>query len=94
MNIVTACQFCNSTTSRDLAPFTMQEVIGELPPDPTDAVAKVEQKLESILHEKRARVQWKLESVYRVFQDVIRPELLRRREEDAALRERRERSLG
>jgi hypothetical protein len=29
-NIVTACQFCNSVTSRDGAPFTMEEAIADL----------------------------------------------------------------
>jgi hypothetical protein len=30
-NIVTACQLCNNTTSRDRAPFTMEEVIAAPP---------------------------------------------------------------
>lgn len=92
-NIVTACQFCNSTTSRDLASFTMQEVIAQLPPDPADAVAIVEEKLQTILLEKRARVQWKLESIFRVFQREIRPELLKRREDDPTLQDRSLRRL-
>lgn len=93
MNIVTACQFCNSATSRGVAPFTMEEVIASLPADPHEAIAATEIKLQPILEEKRSRVEWKLQSVRMVFQDVIRPELLRRREDDATLRERCQRSL-
>src|SRR5918992_5681841 len=36
-NIVTGCQFCNSTTSRDRAAFTMRDVIAGLPDDPDEA---------------------------------------------------------
>lgn len=91
-NIVTACQFCNSATSRDIAAFTMDEVIANLPLDPHEAIATAAIRLQPILEAKRSRIEWKLRSVHLVFQDVIRPELLRRREEVPTLRERRERS--
>lgn len=55
-NLVTACQFCNSTTSRDRAAFTMEEAI----------------------------------ALYRAFRDEIRPALLKRRDEEPALRESRD----
>jgi hypothetical protein len=77
-NIVTACQFCNSTTSRDRAPFTMEEIIADLPADPEDALRALAQKLQEILDAKRAKVEWKLRSVYRGFQRTIRPALLER----------------
>lgn len=89
-NIVTACQFCNSTTSRDVAPFTMEDVIAELPSDPEDALHDLHEKLQMILDAKRERSQWKLRSVYRAFRNEIRPALLRRREEEPALRQARD----
>jgi hypothetical protein len=48
-NIVTACQFCNSTTSRDRSPFTMEEVIAVLPDDPEDALRAVAETLQQML---------------------------------------------
>jgi hypothetical protein len=89
-NIVTACQFCNSTTSRDRAPFTMEDVIAELPSDPEEALRLLHEKLQVILDAKRERSQWKLRSVYPAFRDEIRPGLLKRREEEPALRQARD----
>jgi hypothetical protein len=54
-NVVTACQFCNSTTSRDRAPFTMEEIIADLPADPEDALRALALKLQEILDAKRAQ---------------------------------------
>jgi hypothetical protein len=89
-NVVTACQFCNSTTSRDRAPFTMEEVIAELPLDPDEALIAVAEKLQTILDKKRANVEWKLRSVYQEFCSEIRPALLKRREDEPALRDPRD----
>jgi hypothetical protein len=89
-NIVTACQFCNSTTSRDIAPFTMEEVVAGLPNDPEDALVALAAKLQVIQDAKRERAVWKLQSVYRAFRSEIRPALLRRREEEPRLREPRD----
>ena len=88
-NIVTACQFCNSSTSRDRAPFTMEEAIAELPLDPDQALAALEDKLQGILETKRRTVHWKLTSVYRAFRDDIEPELVERRQQDPKLQETR-----
>jgi hypothetical protein len=79
-NIVTACQFCNSTTSRDRAPFSMEEVIAGLPDDPEQALVALAEKLQLILDAKREKVQWKLRSVYRAFRWEIRPALLKQRQ--------------
>lgn len=89
-NIVTACQFCNSTTSRGRASFTMEEVIAALPDDPEDALRAAAENLQHILDAKRETVRWKLRSVYRGFRDTIRPALLARRQEEPALREPRD----
>lgn len=89
-NIVTACQFCNSTTSRDRAAFTMEDVIVGLPDDPEEALVAVTEKLQRILETKREKVRWKLRSVHRSFQEKIRPALLERRRQEPALREPRD----
>jgi hypothetical protein len=89
-NVVTACQFCNSTTSRDRAPFSMEEAIAALPDDPEDAMVTLAEKLQVILDAKRAKVRWKLRSVHGAFTRDIRPALLRRREQEPALREPRD----
>lgn len=89
-NIVTACQFCNSTTSRDRAPFTMEEAIAELPSDPEDALVVLSDKLLEVLEVKRSKVRWKMQSVYRGFRETIRPELLERRRQDPRLQEGRD----
>jgi hypothetical protein len=89
-NVVTACQFCNSTTSRDIAPFTMEEAIANLPGDPEKALGALAQKLQVIQDAKRGRAAWKLQSVYRAFRTEIRPALLKRREEEPRLQEPRD----
>lgn len=89
-NIVTACQFCNSTTSRDRAPFTMEEAIAALPNDPEEGLVVLSEKLQSILDAKRKKVEWKLRSVYRGFREKIQPNLLERRRQDPRLSEPRD----
>lgn len=89
-NIVTACQFCNSTTSRDRAAASMEQLISELPPDPDEALVVLARMLQPILDAKRSTVQWKLRSVYRGFKERIRPNLLERRKQDPRLSEPRD----
>lgn len=89
-NIVTACQFCNSTTSRDIAPFTMERLISELPDDPEGALTAVAERLQVVLEAKRERARWKLRWVHRAFETDIRPALLRRRRDEPALRQARD----
>jgi len=62
-NIVTACQFCNSTTSRDRAAFSMEDAISDLPRDREAALLELANRLQQILDAKRATVRWKLRSV-------------------------------
>ena len=89
-NVVTACHFCNSTTSRNIAMFTMAEAIAALPDDPEEALAVLREKLQAVLVAKREQCDWKLRSVYRAFKDEIQPELLKRREDNPALRQSRD----
>ena len=48
------------------------------------------EKLQQILDAKRQKVRWKLGSVYRGFQEKIRPTLLERRRKEPRLREPRD----
>jgi hypothetical protein len=89
-NIVTACQFCNSTTSRDRAQLTMEEAIAILPDDPDEALVALSQELQVILDAKRKKVEWKLRSVRRGFRERIEPGLLERRRQDPRLSEPRD----
>lgn len=83
-NTVTACSFCNSTTSRDRAPLGMVELLGGGPDDPAQVVVHVENALRGILERKRAEVAWKLASVRVAFDTTIAPELAARRNTAAA----------
>lgn len=89
-NIVTACQFCNSTTSRDRALSTMEDVINDLPSEPEEALLILAERLQLILDAKREKVTWKLRSVYRGFQENIRPALLQSRHERPSLLNQRD----
>ncbi len=84
-NIVTACQFCNSTTSRHRSPVTMEELIATGPVDPKGLYESVVQRLQAILDRKRSIVEWKLRATRDSFDEQIRPELERRRAEEPAL---------
>ena len=70
--------------------FETYLIIAELPADAEEALLVVHEKLQVILDSKRERSQWKLRSVYRAFRDEIRPALLKRREEEPALRQARD----
>lgn len=83
-NTVTACRFCNSTTSRDLNPETMAELLGESL-NPQDAVDSAIAKLDLILKRKQADVQWKLKSVRVAFHEAIRPDLMAARSRGNAI---------
>jgi hypothetical protein len=83
-NTVTACSFCNSTTSRDRAPMTMDELLAGGPADLAETVMQVETALRGILERKRSDVAWKLDSVRTAFDTTIAPELAARRDTAAA----------
>jgi hypothetical protein len=75
-NTVTACRFCNSTTSRAQAPVSMSAII-ETAPDgtPGQIRAHVTTKLSDILVAKRQKVTWKLASVRKAFDSQVAPRL-------------------
>jgi len=79
-NTVTACSFCNATTSRDRNPETMAQLISEAKGKPDTAVNEVVVRLEEVLKRKRTNVRWKLDSIREAFYSIIKPELDKNRE--------------
>ena len=71
LNTVSACSFCNSTTSRDVRPKTMPELLNETQGDVEDVVAHVASELHQVLVRKREDVQWKLAAVREAFQREV-----------------------
>ena len=70
-NTVTACSFCNSTTSRDSSHTSMAELISASSGQPQDVVAQITAFLQPILERKRAEVSWKLESVRKAYESLF-----------------------
>jgi hypothetical protein len=75
-NTVTACSFCNATTSRAQAPTSMTTLV-ETAPDgtPEEIRRHVTAGLDGILAAKRNDVKWKLASVRRAFESEVAPRL-------------------
>jgi len=73
-NTVTACSFCNATTSRDRAEQSMAEVLA-VPGTPEVVLAHVGAVTVEILERKRRVVSWKLESVRAAFESMVVPGL-------------------
>lgn len=74
-NTVTACSFCNSTTSRVRNPKSMVKLIEEAKGSPEETVEIVIGELGKVLEKKREDVKWKLKSIREGFDQQIRPEL-------------------
>lgn len=75
-NTVTACSFCNSTTSRDRAPVSMTELIRTAPDSSGDQVlTHITAALDGIVTAKKKNVRWKLASVRNAFDAVVTPAL-------------------
>ena len=71
VNTVTACSFCNSTTSRDVSAESMTNLILSTPVTPEDVVEAIEAELQVVLARKRRDVQWKLEAVRAAFEREV-----------------------
>lgn len=67
-NTVTACSFCNSTTSRDDHPKGMTRLSKETEGTPHEVVKAIALELNKVLERKRADVSWKLQSVREAFE--------------------------
>jgi hypothetical protein len=75
-NTVTACSFCNSTTSRSQAPASMTGIIDAVPDGTPEQVRRhVTALLDDILASKRRTVAWKLASVRKAFDSEVAPRL-------------------
>ncbi len=66
LNTVTACQFCNSTTSRDVCDLSMEDLINN-GVNESETLKAVEASCLQILETKKKKVAWKLESVKEAF---------------------------
>jgi hypothetical protein len=87
INTVSACSFCNSTTSRNRAEVSMTELI--LTSDsPERLEAAVRTACEAILATKKEDVRWKLQSVCRAFDELVAPLLENARSTSRALARR------
>ncbi|EKZ9180883.1 hypothetical protein RFA54_004412 [Vibrio vulnificus] len=73
-NTVTACQFCNSTTSRDISPVSMSDLI-KSGDSPSDVFKSVEMACQVALEQKRSRVEWKLSSVRKAYEKYVVPKI-------------------
>jgi hypothetical protein len=67
-NTVTACSFCNSTTSQNTCASSMSQLILQSPGTPNEVAAKVIAAIRPVLEQKRAEVRWKLASVHQQFE--------------------------
>jgi len=66
-NTVTACQFCNSTTSRDKSAISMEELIKK-GTNRSDILISVKNACQIILENKKRKVAWKLEAIEEAFE--------------------------
>jgi hypothetical protein len=71
LNTVTACSFCNSTTSRDVSKKSMPELLREATGTIEEVEAYITAELQHVLERKRLDVQWKLASVKEAFQREV-----------------------
>ena len=79
-NTVTACSFCNATTSRTRADISMSDAIASCRDSAPKAIYDhVTKDLASILESKRANVTWKLASVRAQFDNAVAPLLAQAR---------------
>jgi hypothetical protein len=79
-NTVTACSFCNATTSRGQAPISMASLIKQCPDGPPGQVyERITAGLAGILAAKRTDVAWKLASVRKAFDSDVAPRLAQAR---------------
>ncbi len=69
-NTVTACSFCNSTTSRDRHTRDMTALLAVVG-SPDEVLGKIQGELLEILECKRRNVRWKIESVRAAFDRMM-----------------------
>lgn len=84
-NMVTACSFCNSMTSRDHHDVTMDEVIKAAPHSRQGVLQAVKQESKRALLSKKTNVKFKLISVRAAFKKEVLPGLRSARREASHL---------
>lgn len=72
INTVSACQFCNATTSRTRTDVSMTELIAKCT-WAEEVEATVRAACETILASKRVNVRWKIDSVRAAWSETIAP---------------------
>lgn len=77
-NTVTACSFCNSTTSQNSSETSMGELIQSLADDPSEIIEKITIFLDVILAQKRVDAQWKLNSIRQEYGELFLSKLSKR----------------
>jgi hypothetical protein len=75
-NTITACGFCNSTTSRDKADKTMQELVAAPAESPEDLYTSIEAFCSAVLERKRQDVAWKLDGIRAAYERLVLPTFL------------------
>ena len=75
LNTVTACHFCNATTSRMRSAHSMREIIQSGAGDLETTVINVRAACEQVLRHKQKSVKWKLASVRQAFDREVKPNL-------------------
>lgn len=75
LNTVTACQFCNSTTSRDVCNLSMTELINN-GANEAAILSSVKNSCDQILENKKQKVAWKLKSVKEAFDKHVAPKIV------------------
>jgi hypothetical protein len=74
-NMVTACSFCNSTTSRHRSSKDIHQLLQEAEGTPDQVFACIKAELEMVLEAKRADVARKIAAVRSGFDTEFRPKL-------------------
>lgn len=78
INTVTACQYCNSTTSRDVSDISMSDLIIVADGSRGSLIKEVSSTCGTILNKKRKSVAWKLESIREAFEGQVNTKIERR----------------
>jgi hypothetical protein len=71
LNTVTACSFCNSTTSRDASEKTMGQLLYAVQGGPDEVLAYIATELQLVLERKRRDVAWKLIAIRKAFESEV-----------------------
>jgi len=78
-NMVTACSFCNSMTSKDQHDISMYEIIASAQGPPESLITTVHHGAQRALARKQANIRWKLSSIRKAFRKKVLPELIKAR---------------